>query len=130
MKVALNNTFGGFCLEDEEKSQFNIANIYELYRDDPRLVQAVETIGDERRHYIADVPDDAEEIVLWEYDGMEWLYYKYQDKWHCYDGSSTKGIDPISRKRCKHGVARIWLRLKAGAKWSQLDYCTTYAPSI
>ena len=125
MRVALCPTFGGFGLSKVEQEYYDI-NPSEMFRDDQRLIEVVEDLNDEKQHYIVEVPDDAEEIVLWEYDGMEWLYYKRHGKWHCQDGSSTKGFDPISRKRCKHGVTRIWLRLKEGAEWSRLDFYTHF----
>ena len=81
MKIVINKCYGGFGLSDKalalynELASSNIQYTFDIARNDPILVQVVETLGIEAngrfaKLHIVDIPDD----VQWqidEYDGME-----------------------------------------------------------
>ena len=81
MKIVINKCYGGFGLSDKalalynELASSNIQYTFDIARNDPILVQVVETLGIEANDrfaklHIVDIPDD----VQWqidEYDGME-----------------------------------------------------------
>jgi hypothetical protein len=83
MKIVINRCHGGFSLSDKALALYNKLSgnecMYDrgIPRDDPRLVEVVETLAKEANgRYaaltIVDIPDD----VKWqieEYDGMEWV---------------------------------------------------------
>lgn len=77
-KIVINRCYGGFSLSKEAADALGLASEYEdVARDDPRLVELVETWGARANGDLADlkvveVPED----VAWEineYDGMEWV---------------------------------------------------------
>ena len=81
MKIVINKCYGGFGLSDKalalynELASSNIQHTFDIARNDPILIQVVETLGTEAngrfaKLHIVDIPDD----VQWqidEYDGME-----------------------------------------------------------
>jgi hypothetical protein len=95
MKIAVNRCFGGFGLSKELYQELGIAwdgygyldnddlgiksDNYLAYRSDPRLVAAIEKIGEEKasgkmaKVRIVDVPDDVEWEID-EYDGVESIH--------------------------------------------------------
>jgi hypothetical protein len=77
MKVVINVCFGGFGLSADALQHMGISadEAYDLDRSDPRLVAAVEILGDRANGDCADlevveVPDDVWWIIQ-EYDGCE-----------------------------------------------------------
>lgn len=95
MKIAVNKCFGGFALS---KELYNILGIewdgygyldngdlgiksdnYLAYRSDPRLIEAIEKIGEEKasgalaKVCIVDIPDGIEWEID-EYDGIESIH--------------------------------------------------------
>jgi hypothetical protein len=92
-KVVINKVFGGFCLSREAGEMLGIkpgfrkdGDVYlyedEMSRDDARLVEVVETLGEKAwgRHAelkVVEVPDGVEWSVH-EYDGAEWIAEKHR----------------------------------------------------
>ncbi len=78
-KVVINNCFGGFGLSEKAYKELGIERPYsrDLERDDPRLVEIVERLGQESwgtcaELEVVEIPDD----VKWhihEYDGSEYV---------------------------------------------------------
>lgn len=90
MKVVINRCYGGFGLSDDAMTEFkNRKGItdpdfweYNIARDDPVLVDIVETFGkDANGAYsklkVVEIPDDVEWTVM-EYDGLEWIAEKHR----------------------------------------------------
>lgn len=103
-KIVINGKYGGFGLSDEavllygqlsdilliaEQDRFcthwyrdevdtiNYFSPHEIQRDDPHLVQVVETLGDAAgtkyaRLKVVEIPDDVQWTIE-EYDGIEWI---------------------------------------------------------
>lgn len=101
MKIVYNACFGGFGINPEF---FDIYGIDEMYgisirdlvelerskkvRTDPRLVEYVETHPKEceddcSRLKIVDIPDNATDWMVTEYDGAETVYYVVDGKIRC-----------------------------------------------
>ena len=89
-KIVINNQHGGFGLSDKawelycERSGKDIEKDWDhdIDRDDPILVELVETLGKESwGSYsilkIVEIPDDVD-WVLQEYDGLEWIAEKHR----------------------------------------------------
>lgn len=85
MKVVINACHGGFGLSEEAMAEFKARKgitdpdfyEYDIARDDPVLVDIVETFGNNAvgkysKLKIVDVPDDVEWTIA-EYDGLEWV---------------------------------------------------------
>lgn len=77
MKIVLNGSFGGFHFGDGFCEEYGIESPYDTYdweRDDPKLVSWVEQHPDDNPDLeIHEVPDNATDWEINEYDGMESL---------------------------------------------------------
>jgi hypothetical protein len=87
MKVVINTEYGGFGLSDEALEMYaKIKGLepgsfysYDIERDDPVLVQVVETLGDDRAgdRYaylkVVEIPDGISWHIM-EYDGIETIH--------------------------------------------------------
>lgn len=88
MKIVINKCFGGFGLSEKAKEILGIDNSFDEYqidRNDPKLIEVVETLGDEANgHYarlrIVNIPDDATDWELDEYDGAEKVLFVVNGK--------------------------------------------------
>jgi hypothetical protein len=99
-KILVNTRYGGFNLSDAVKDQYKAltANIprgkhwyidMDVRRDDPILIQIVESIGLEAASgYLSklafiEIPDDVPEDgwTIQDYDGVEWVAEKHRT-WH------------------------------------------------
>ncbi len=89
MKVVINDCFGGFGLSKEayeylglEWDGFGFLSGYDIERNDPKLVECVETLGEKAngtfsKLKVVEIPDD----VDWEinyYDGLETVEEKHR----------------------------------------------------
>ena len=85
MKIVINKCYGGFGLsriaEELYKERKGITDpnwyYYDIPRDDPILVEMVETMGDQvngsySKLRVVGIPDDVKWIIE-EYDGNEWI---------------------------------------------------------
>lgn len=89
-KVVLNNCFGGFCLSPKAYEflglpwdGFGHAEEYDRRRDDPKLVECVEVLGEEANGWCA-------ELVVEEYDDYNYTYGIGE-----YDGLESLNLSPI-----------------------------------
>jgi hypothetical protein len=85
MKVAINTCFGGFNLSQETLAKYNelsgknIEYQFDIKREDPFLIQAIEEIGVERAGgdyselKIVEIPDNIA-WYIYEYDGVEEIH--------------------------------------------------------
>ena len=99
-KVVINTGYGGFSLSKEVKQQYLQATKdvkrgeywhidTHIERDDPCLIQLIESVGIElaggvsSQLKIVELPDDVPEDgwTIMEYDGMEWVAEKHRT-WH------------------------------------------------
>lgn len=78
MKVVINRCYGGFGLSEKAMKFLGVGSEWpDIARDDPKLVECVEKLGEEANGAyaelkIVEIPDD----VNWEigeYDGLEWV---------------------------------------------------------
>lgn len=78
MKVVINRCYGGFGLSKKAMKFLGVDSDWpDIARDDPKLVECVEKLGEEANGMYAElkvveIPDD----VNWEigeYDGLEWV---------------------------------------------------------
>ena len=104
-KIVINRVYGGFDISDEaysfiakrkgwqhacndyDRSYFIVGNsdyryACDLSRDDPDLVQCLETLADAASgHYselkIVEIPSDVDWVIC-EYDGIEWIAEKHR----------------------------------------------------
>lgn len=84
MKVVINDRHGGFGLSAEGmavylkfKNSNQVCFSHEIARNDPALIQVVETMGERAsdsysRLKVVEIPDDVKWQIA-EYDGMEWI---------------------------------------------------------
>lgn len=81
MKMVINNCFGGFSLSDAAVQQLGLNSPYSyIDRCDERLVALVEQDADAvngwcARLKVVEIPDEATDTYLEEYDGAERLLY-------------------------------------------------------
>lgn len=88
MKIVINKCFGGFGLSEKAKEILGIDNSFDEYqidRNDPKLIEVVETLGDEAngryaRLRVVNIPDDATDWELDEYDGAEEILFVVNGK--------------------------------------------------
>ena len=78
MKVVINDCYGGFGLSEKAMKFLGVDSGWpEIERNNPKLVECVEKLGEEANDMCAElkvveIPDD----VNWEigeYDGLEWV---------------------------------------------------------
>lgn len=88
MKIVINKCFGGFGLSEKAREILGIDNSFDEYqidRNDPKLIEVVETLGDEAngrcaRLRVVNIPDDATDWELDEYDGAEEVLFVVNGK--------------------------------------------------
>ena len=88
MKIVINKCFGGFGLSEKAREILGIDNSFDEYqidRNDPKLIEVVETLGDEAngnyaRLRVVNIPDDATDWEIDEYDGAEKVLFVVNGK--------------------------------------------------
>ena len=89
MKICINTCFGGFGLSDEALQmlgEFKIRYPW-VSRTDSRLIEVVSALGKaangrSARLAIVDIPDEATDWEIEEYDGSEGIIYVLDGKLH------------------------------------------------
>ena len=87
MKIAVNKCYGGFSLSDKACELLGTDDPYQYkyeLRTDAKLISVIEELGEEADGYCAslevvEIPDDATDWRINEYDGWE-------DVWYVLDG--------------------------------------------
>lgn len=78
MKIVINACFGGFSLPKEFCEKYNMRTYEDIERTDPRLVSFVESRGRVEENcallIVEEIPDNATDYMIVEYDGAEDLY--------------------------------------------------------
>ena len=78
VKIVINRCYGGFGLSEKAMKFLGVGSEWpDIARDDPKLIECVEKLGEEANDTYAElkvveIPDD----VNWEigeYDGLEWV---------------------------------------------------------
>ena len=87
MKLVINSCYGGFGLSDKGLQMLGIEDEYDLERNDPKLVEVVETLGKEANSEFAELevvelPEDTTDYSIMEYDGLETVVYVVNGKLH------------------------------------------------
>lgn len=91
MQMVINCCFGGFSLSEKAVEMLGAESPYEYNeesrRSDPKLIEVVETLGgdadgDCANLYVVDIPDDATDFLINDYDGYETVYYVLDGKIH------------------------------------------------
>ena len=84
MKIVINACYGGFSLSQKAKEYLRFDGIdwLDLKRDDPKLVECVEALGDAASGKysllkVVEIPNDVEWEIE-EYDGCEWVSEKHR----------------------------------------------------
>lgn len=86
MKIVVNKSFGGFSLSEKVMDTLGLDSPYGIVdRDDPQLIELVETLGDEAngrysRLRVVNIPDDVTDWEITEYDGAEGVIYVLDGK--------------------------------------------------
>lgn len=87
MKFVINDYFGRYSLSTDFLNKYG-KEFGSLKRDDPKLVAAVEEFGEEEasgftaKLCIKEIPDDATDYSVEEYDGAESIIYVKDGKLH------------------------------------------------
>ena len=91
MQMVINCCFGGFSLSEKAMEMLGADNEYayceESRRSNPKLVEVVETLGEEANGEhayleVIDIPDESTDYLIKEYDGYETVYYVLNGKIH------------------------------------------------
>ncbi len=86
MKLVINTTFGGFCLPDEFCKLHGLERWDDVLRDQPELVSYVEARGQVYtfggRLEVVEIPKEATDWELNQYDGLESITYVVDGKLH------------------------------------------------
>lgn len=86
MKIVVNKCFGGFSVSEKVRDALGLNSVYgEVDRTDPKLIELVETLGDEAsgraaRLRIVNIPDDSTDWEIDEYDGAEGVLFVVNGK--------------------------------------------------
>ena len=86
MKIVVNKCYGGFGISDEYEEKLGVDS-WDILRTDKRLVNAVEKdpegVSDTYATLrVVEIPDEATDYYIDEYDGMESVIYVVDGKLH------------------------------------------------
>lgn len=84
MKIVINECFGGFSLPKEFCEKYHMDKYDDIDRTDERLVSFVESRGHVKencaRLVVEEIPDNATDYMISDYDGAESIYYVVNGK--------------------------------------------------
>lgn len=88
MKMVINCCYGGFAIKDEVLERLGLDEYAEDLRYDPRLIAEIERLGSKAvsEYYsqleVAEIPDNATDHYISDYDGIETVFYVVDGKIH------------------------------------------------
>jgi len=89
MKIVINGCYGGFGLSKRVMKALGIEHEYEVARTDKRLIELVERCGSDyvsrgdcTSLEVVEIPDEATDWTIREYDGLETIIYVVDGKLH------------------------------------------------
>lgn len=89
MKIVINVCYGGFSIKDEIVSEYGFKK-YTTPRDDEKLIILIESgidcNDDCSKLKVVDIPDNATDYYINEYDGLEDVLYVIDGKIYSYEG--------------------------------------------
>lgn len=85
MKIVVNKCFGGFEISDEAVRELGLPDKYYVSRNDERLIKMVEKDADKASGWsaklrVVEVPDEATDWEMNDYDGRETITYVVNGK--------------------------------------------------
>ena len=86
MEIVINNCYGGFSVSEEAVKFFDMTSEYaDIDRQDPRLIKKVKenpkwVSGKFAYLKVVDIPDEATDWYIDEYDGLECIMYVLNGK--------------------------------------------------
>lgn len=86
MKIVINKCFGGFSVNDNIVKMLNLESRYDLEDDrtNVKLIELIESGVNVNDDYsdlvVVEIPDDATDYMINEYDGYETVYYVLDGK--------------------------------------------------
>lgn len=87
MKIVINACYGGFSVNDATAKKLGFESRYDVdgnVRTDSRLIEMIEAGEDVNGNYacltVVDVPDNATDYMINDYDGCESIYYVVDGK--------------------------------------------------
>ena len=86
MKLVINKCFGGFSVNDNIVKMLNLESRYDLEDDrtNAKLIELIESGVDVNTKYsnltVVEIPDDATDYMINEYDGFENVLYVLDGK--------------------------------------------------
>ena len=85
MKIVINECFGGFSLPKEFCEKYNTTRYANISRTDDRLISFIEERGGEIEGAcslltVEEIPDNATDYMITEYDGAESILYVVDGK--------------------------------------------------
>lgn len=86
MKIVINTCYGGFSVSEEAAKFLNMPSVYaDIDRQEPILIKIVEenpkwVSGSHAYLKVVDIPDEATDWVIDEYDGLERILYVLDGK--------------------------------------------------
>ena len=86
MKIVINKCFGGFSVNDNIVKMLNLESRYDLEDDrtNTKLIELIESGEDVNGEFsdlvVIEIPDDATDYIIDEYDGYEHVLYVLDGK--------------------------------------------------
>jgi len=85
MKIVLNKDYGGFSVSDYVRDTLDLEDNYSADRKDPRLIKLIEDFPDRcdgtfATLKIVEIPDEATDYYISDYDGLETIIYVINGK--------------------------------------------------
>lgn len=84
MKIVINKCYGGFGVSEEGLKMLNLKNDWDVDRTDERLIELVESGVDVNgfcaKLEVVEIPDEATDWEISEYDGYEEIIYVVNGK--------------------------------------------------
>lgn len=86
MKIVINKCFGGFSVNDNIVKMLNLESRYDLEDDrtNAKLIELIEAGENVNSEYsdlvVVEIPEDATDYKINEYDGYETVYYVLDGK--------------------------------------------------